>query len=118
MPRRWCCYLWTVCSISATLLTFPLQRRAARSVLHRRLGGQAGVSAEQRATDESLIGADYEGHFVAAYIGTPPQRQSLIIDTGSAMTILPCKACANCGKHADAPCSGQTHPNNRRHWNK
>ena len=39
-------------------------------------------------------------HFSYIYVGTPPQRVSVIIDTGSHLTAFPCVGCA-CGKHMD-----------------
>ncbi len=38
-------------------------------------------------------------YYLDAYIGTPPQIQSLIIDTGSHMTIIPCEGCSICRDH-------------------
>lgn len=39
-------------------------------------------------------------YYVNLYIGQPPQRQSVIIDTGSHITAVPCQPhCINCGKH-------------------
>ena len=39
-------------------------------------------------------------YFVDLYIGEPPQKQSLIIDTGSHLTAIPCLPyCESCGKH-------------------
>ena len=40
-------------------------------------------------------------YFIDAYIGTPPQKQSLILDTGSNLTIVPCKGCEKCREHID-----------------
>ena len=34
-------------------------------------------------------------------MGTPPQRVSVIVDTGSHHTAFPCDGCRNCGKHTD-----------------
>lgn len=46
-----------------------------------------------------LFGNTTLGYFyVEAYIGTPPQKQSLILDTGSHLTILPCDGCTRCKK--------------------
>jgi len=39
-------------------------------------------------------------HHVHVYIGSPPQRQTLIVDTGSRVMAFPCKPCRFCGKHA------------------
>ena len=43
----------------------------------------------------------YEGlgtHYSYIYVGTPPQRVSVIVDTGSHHTAFPCVGCS-CGKH-------------------
>lgn len=40
-------------------------------------------------------------HFVYVYVGTPPQRQSVIVDTGSHITAFPCIGCQDCGGHTD-----------------
>eukprot|EP00980_Cylindrotheca_fusiformis_P028509 scaffold22607_cov123-Cylindrotheca_fusiformis.AAC.6 len=43
-------------------------------------------------------------HYVHLWIGTPtPQRQSVIVDTGSRFTAFPCDGCVNCGQehHTD-----------------
>eukprot|EP00956_Cyclotella_meneghiniana_P003451 scaffold4187_cov55-Cyclotella_meneghiniana.AAC.4 len=46
----------------------------------------------------------YGTHFATMWVGTPPQRKSVIIDTGSHYTAFPCKGCSNCGEehHTDA----------------
>ncbi len=44
----------------------------------------------------------YGTHFSYVYVGTPPQRQSVIVDTGSHYTAFPCSGCAQCGQHTDA----------------
>ena len=42
-------------------------------------------------------------YYLNIYIGTPPKRQSLIIDTGSSFMGIPCKSiCNNCGKHLNS----------------
>ncbi|KAL8240626.1 hypothetical protein R6Q59_013981 [Mikania micrantha] len=35
------------------------------------------------------------------WIGTPPQKFALIVDTGSSVTYIPCSTCQQCGKHQD-----------------
>lgn len=45
----------------------------------------------------------YEGlgtHYSHLWVGTPPQRVSVIVDTGSHHTAFPCTGC-KCGKHID-----------------
>ncbi|CAN0534034.1 unnamed protein product, partial [Laminaria digitata] len=40
-------------------------------------------------------------HFAYVYAGTPAQRVSVIIDTGSHFTAFPCSECKNCGSNPD-----------------
>ena len=55
------------------------------------------LRAQQRAKHRKLgdkdmpLGIGTGTHYVNAYIGTPPQRASIIVDTGSAKMALPCK---------------------------
>ena len=45
----------------------------------------------------------YGTHYATIWVGTPSQRQSVIIDTGSQFAAFPCKNCQNCGEehHTD-----------------
>ena len=49
-------------------------------------------------------GALYQGygtHYIDLWIGSPtPQRQTLIVDTGSSITAFPCSKCTDCGSNA------------------
>lgn len=61
--------------------------------------------SEQR--DKTLgMSALYQGygtHYVDLWVGTPnPQRQTVIVDTGSSITAFPCAGCHNCGYDGDA----------------
>jgi hypothetical protein len=42
-------------------------------------------------------------YYVEAYVGSPPQKKSLIFDTGSRWTVFPCNDCVECGKHMNPP---------------
>lgn len=53
-------------------------------------------------SDQHLVmGGLYMGygtHYVDLWCGTPnPQRQTVIVDTGSSQTAFPCKECVDCG---------------------
>lgn len=63
------------------------RRRLAESLVSNRLSGDL--------LDRGYFAADVT-------VGTPPQRFSLIVDTGSSITALPCADCADrCGEHAN-----------------
>lgn len=40
-------------------------------------------------------------HYAHVYVGNPPQRVSVIVDTGSHHTAFPCSGCKSCGHHTD-----------------
>lgn len=45
---------------------------------------------------------DYAYYFISILVGTPPQRQSVILDSGSSLLGFPCSECVHCGKqHID-----------------
>ena len=60
----------------------------------------------RRRIDAIQVGALYQGygtHYIDLWVGTPPQRQTLIVDTGSGVTAFPCSGCSDCGQghHVD-----------------
>ena len=56
----------------------------------------------------------YGTHYIHIWVGSPiPQRQTVIVDTGSHYTAFPCSGCSNCGQqhHTDpefSPAKSQT----------
>ncbi|KAF7456131.1 aspartyl protease ASP5 [Cryptosporidium felis] len=52
-----------------------------------------------------LYGTIYEDgyYYINTFIGKPPQKQSLIIDTGSSQISFACKPCSSCGMHEYPP---------------
>lgn len=50
---------------------------------------------------DSPLYRGYGTHFVYVYVGTPRQRVSVIVDTGSHHTAFPCIGCSQCGDHTD-----------------
>ncbi|KAG7348126.1 xylanase inhibitor [Nitzschia inconspicua] len=54
-----------------------------------------------RRDEAQQVGALYQGygtHYVDLWVGTPsPQRQTVIVDTGSGVTAFPCSGCGDCG---------------------
>ncbi|XP_023754329.1 aspartic proteinase 36 [Lactuca sativa] len=44
----------------------------------------------------------FDGYFTTSlWIGSPPQKFALIVDTGSTVTYVPCSTCQRCGNHQD-----------------
>lgn len=57
----------------------------------------------QIPTASMTVPMHYESgsHHIYIYVGSPkPQRQTLILDTGSRYMAFPCEPCKDCGKHA------------------
>eukprot|EP00923_Selenidium_pygospionis_P038019 GHVN01066492.1.p1 GENE.GHVN01066492.1~~GHVN01066492.1.p1 ORF type:complete len:545 (+),score=37.13 GHVN01066492.1:68-1702(+) len=48
---------------------------------------------------------EYAYYFVDIFVGSsdPPQRQSVILDSGSSLLAFPCTFCRDCGFHIDPP---------------
>jgi hypothetical protein len=53
------------------------------------------------ALSEAPLGVGYGTHYAEIYLGIPAQRASVIVDTGSHLTALPCSTCTGCGDHTD-----------------
>jgi len=47
-------------------------------------------------------GVDLGYYYVDLRVGTPPAKQTVIVDTGSSLTAFPCAGCQSCGKHLDS----------------
>jgi len=56
----------------------------------------------------------YQYFYVDLLVGTPPQRTSVILDTGSGLVAFPCSGCAHCGRHIDP--SFDVSKSSTAHW--
>lgn len=58
------------------------------------------TSQYHRREETIQVGGLYHGygtHYADVWVGTPPQRQTVIVDTGSGVTAFPCSGCSHCG---------------------
>ena len=107
--------LWLVCAIcitsaspSQSFISYPLKphhvvRRERRRERH--LGAELeeerpSMGSVRRRAIAQQVGALYQGygtHYIDLWCGSPPQRQTVIVDTGSGVTAFPCGSCSDCG---------------------
>ena len=84
-----------------TLPTIPHHSVKERRQLENE--GEPVERGKRRYLDEGWtqqVGSLYQGygtHYVDLWVGTPPQRQTVIVDTGSSITGFPCADCKDCG---------------------
>jgi len=86
------------------VIRFPL---IPHSEIVNRRQRQRHLDGEDQNSDPLEVGELLQGygtHYVDLWVGTPPQRQTVIVDTGSGVTAFPCETCKDCGNgyHSDA----------------
>jgi len=70
------------------------------AVTARRRLQQELVAGSASLPEDTNVDPLYQGlgtHYVDLWVGCPPQRQTVIVDTGSAATAFPCSGCNDCG---------------------
>ena len=90
-----------VASCHAQVTTLPLiPHHVQRERYLEEHGRRAVESSFRRREEAKQVGAMYHGygtHYMDLWCGTPPQRQTVIVDTGSGVTAFPCSECNDCG---------------------
>ncbi|MBA0643383.1 hypothetical protein Goklo_027681 [Gossypium klotzschianum] len=87
---------------SMILPLFPSPKNPSRSFQNTRRhllksdSKSSNPNARMRLYDDLLLNGYYTTRL---WIGTPPQRFALIVDTGSTVTYVPCATCEQCGRH-------------------
>ncbi|KAK6782182.1 hypothetical protein RDI58_019978 [Solanum bulbocastanum] len=76
----------------------PREISPPRDELSRRHLQKSPSSARMPLHDDLLLNGYYT---TCLWIGTPPQRFALIVDTGSTVPYVPCSTCEQCGNHQD-----------------
>ncbi|XP_030538914.1 aspartic proteinase 36-like [Rhodamnia argentea] len=79
-------------------LSPPNSSRTSSSSSRRHLQRSERPSAHMSLYDDLLLNGYYTTRL---WIGTPPQKFALIVDTGSTVTYVPCSTCDQCGRHQD-----------------
>jgi len=94
-------------SLPATFITLGLFQKDGMAHDTRQKTRRLVEQSKRRLTDMSNSSAPifplFQGmgtHYSFIYVGSPPQRVSVIVDTGSHHTAFPCTGCS-CGKHMD-----------------
>jgi hypothetical protein len=85
---------------NATILEHEHDRRRRRHL------STSSTTLHSQYTQMNPLYQGYGTHYVDLWVGTPiPQRQTLIVDTGSAVTAFPCQECVHdcgTGHHVDS----------------
>ena len=72
-----------------------------------------GLEGEEETGDSVPATTGIGTHFAYVWVGSPvPQRQTVILDTGSYHTAFPCNPCTSCGDYKDYHESGPFEPLN------
>ncbi|GAX25035.1 hypothetical protein FisN_2Lh320 [Fistulifera solaris] len=80
------------------LVHIPLFPEHAIRQRNRRLVGETSATEEEgHATQVDALYQGYGTHYVDLWCGTPPQRQTVILNTGGPGTAFPCSDCHDCG---------------------
>ncbi|KAG9151775.1 hypothetical protein Leryth_002056 [Lithospermum erythrorhizon] len=81
-----------------TTMILPLYNSIPKNASRRYLQSSRLPNARMKLHDDLLRNGYYTTRL---WIGTPPQRFALIVDTGSTVTYVPCATCQQCGRHQD-----------------
>jgi hypothetical protein len=86
---------------NGSLITLPLIPHQAQQARRGLTNNNYDTDmAPRRRQEAEQVGALYHGygtHYIDLWCGSPPQRQTVIVDTGSGVTAFPCSGCPGCG---------------------
>eukprot|EP00577_Skeletonema_sp_RCC1716_P009770 CAMPEP_0113378104 /NCGR_PEP_ID=MMETSP0013_2-20120614/3515_1 /TAXON_ID=2843 ORGANISM="Skeletonema costatum, Strain 1716" /NCGR_SAMPLE_ID=MMETSP0013_2 /ASSEMBLY_ACC=CAM_ASM_000158 /LENGTH=666 /DNA_ID=CAMNT_0000260291 /DNA_START=10 /DNA_END=2010 /DNA_ORIENTATION=+ /assembly_acc=CAM_ASM_000158 len=70
----------------------------AKDVIEKSIGSGTNLRGRQLQQQMGALYQGYGTHYVDLWVGSPiPQRQTVIVDTGSGVTAFPCEECTGCG---------------------
>lgn len=100
---------------NAAITTFPLIPHHVQKIRHQRQlrplldndhkdnpVQSSSMRRRHASRAQTMMSALYQGygtHYVDLWCGTPPQRQTVVVDTRSDDTVFPCNRCQNCGDY-------------------
>ena len=92
---------WLGAASAAAPIRLPL-RRVSRGASRRE---RRGLAVGDPLEEVPVLGDfDSLGYYYAdIYAGTPAQKFSVIVDTGSGLLAVPCGGCSTCGAHEGSP---------------
>lgn len=89
---------WFHLSMALGLVHIPLFPEHVIRRRNRILDGETSAAEEEgHATQVDALYQGYGTHYVDLWCGTPPQRQTVILNTGGPGTAFPCSDCHDCG---------------------
>ena len=97
--------LWVTCGQGAAAppLRFELHRRELPSSPSIRRRRRLSLTTTSFSSEHNTWGTIAVEGYMYSYlrVGAPMQKFAVILDTGSAITSIPCKGCSACGTHMD-----------------
>lgn len=88
-------------ALSDDIVSFPLKMSHGQQIQ----GGLQGTRRRlqmQEPPSSFPVYQEYGAYYVEIYVGSPPQKQTVLVDSGSENTGIPCADCVDCGeRHVD-----------------
>ena len=102
------CFMVFIASSAFVVLTaglsLPLTRHIVRTPIVNNKGQEfdsiIGLGRDRRVQDEVPVFGDFRNlayYYADVFVGTPPQKFTVITDTGSTLMAVPCVDCSDCG---------------------
>ena len=95
------CFAYCACESSTGqdgLQVFPIHTQHAVRNRYLQEGANKYDNDVGRFETGTEVYQGYGAHYIDLWVGTPPQRQTVLVDTGSSSTAFPCNKCHDCGQ--------------------
>ncbi|ETV78555.1 hypothetical protein H257_08061 [Aphanomyces astaci] len=92
--------MWSIAAAIVMTVSVVIECATATDTLFRLpLRPSARRRLEGSPYNEQRLNGTFSSHSAELYLGVPPQKATVVIDTGSAITAVACSTCKNCGAH-------------------